>query len=55
MINRIKMWWCAFNNHPDHRVSSGPFNGVWTLYCPKCDKYWDEITDGVMPRTDEKV
>lgn len=32
---------------------SGPFNGLWTLYCPVCDKYWDEIIDGVLPRDDE--
>jgi hypothetical protein len=54
MYNRLcdafKKWWCRFNNHPGHRVFIGPFNGMWTLYCPQCDEYWDEIVDGVMPR-----
>lgn len=53
MFNLFKKLWCAFNSHPDCRVSSGPFNGLWTLYCPTCDKYWDEYIDGIMPRDDD--
>ena len=55
MFLRFKRWWCSLNNHPDHRVCSGPFNGLRTLYCPTCDKYWDEVVDGIMSRIDDDI
>jgi len=43
-------FWTGQCSHFHRRIESGPFRGYWTVYCPDCDRYWDEPVDGTFPR-----
>jgi hypothetical protein len=53
---KLKRFVCDFRNHPHSRVfgkmrfKDYPWHGYYTIYCPDCNIFWDEMIDETLPR-----